>query len=337
MKESHSPLRRIVALTAFALVTLAVAGCTKKVTVDPGYTMPEGRYQADARMILYPDISIPVEVWRDTVPEGPSDTDWLLYSETVTLSPGSMYGAIMDGTPATAYQVLRRERNGGFSQLSDYLLNPSQRFLDSQWEMYVFQDAHPSGYSPATYVGRGVVAGQVTTSSPLTNLAEQVEPATVQPLIYTGEAFPADSNISMSWRAVDDAVGYWIQIYDFKGTTEERLLSAQPAPFVTSKIRNMFVGYVAGQASTSYHIGDPGALVLVQHPLLKGVQYSVRISAVNAQGRMIAFTYGPSARLSDNYPGIIRFMYQDPATGSSQARYKYYRLGAYVVMPSNPS
>jgi hypothetical protein len=342
MNASHSPLSRTFVLTAFALVALTMAGCTKKVTVDPSYTMPEGRYHADARLVVYPDLPVTVQVWRDTLPEGASDTDYLLYTETSSLAPGAMHGAIVDGTPATAFEVLRKESNGGFDQLGDYLINPCQRFLESQWELYVFQDSHPSSYLPATYVGRGVVAGQVTTSSPLTNLGEQgavdlVTPTnTVAPLIFTGDQTPADSNFTITWQTVTGAVGYWIQIYDYTGSTEQRLLSASPAPFVTTHVRNMLVAYAAAPA-TSYQIGTTadGVMVLTHHPLLHGVQYSLRISAVNDEGRMIAFTYGPNARLQPSYPGLIRYMYTVPETGASQARYMYFSIGAYTVTPTN--
>lgn len=324
MNVLHSPLRRIVALTAFALVALAMAGCTKKVTVDPGYVQPEGRTDADARLIVYPDLPITVQTWTDLLPDGPGLEDTLVSTVQVSVSPGSVYGTIMDGTPASAYQVLRRERNGGFAQLDDYLVNPTLRFLDSQWELYTFKDSHPSGFTPATYLGRGVIAGQVTSTSPLTNLGEQA--GTVAPLIYTGEAAPVDSNITMSWQPVTGAVGYWIQIYQFQGSTEAQLLAARPAPFVPLETRNMFIGYVPAPA-TSYKLGEEGAMVLTRRPLLRSVQYFVRISAVNAQGEMIAFTYGdPNGRVLPSFPGIIR--------GVSD--YRFYLPGAYAVLPSLP-
>jgi hypothetical protein len=315
MNESRSPLRRIAALAAVVVVALALAGCTKKVTVvDAGYTAPEGSFSADARLIVYPDLAITVENWLDRLPEGPSEEDSLTSTDQLAVAPGTLHGVIVDGTPATAYQVLRREGNGGFAQLNDYLLTPTVRFLDSEWEIYTFHDARPSGFNPPSYVGRGVVSGEVTAQSPLTNLAEEAGSA-VPALTYTGSTAPPDSNIPMSWDAVPGAVGYWIQIYQFRGGSQEQLLEAQPSPFVTSQARNFFVGYVAAPA-TSYQLGQPGALVLARKPLLRSVEYLVRITAVDANGNLLAYTYGDWEYLR--------------AVGT----YQRYRVGAVRVIPS---
>jgi hypothetical protein len=292
MNDLRSLLRRIAPLAAVALVALAMLGCTKKITsVDPNFTAPEGRPSADARLIVYPDAPITVETWTDILPDGPGPEDILVSTEQGYIAPGTLHGLILDGTPASGYQVLRRESGGGYAQLKDYVLNPAVRFLDSQWEVYTFDDAQPSGFSPPSYVGRGVVAGAVTPTSPLTNVGELMPGSDIPALRYTGVAAPLDSNITMSWEAVPGATGYWIQIYQFKGGAVEQLLAAAPAPFIPGNVRNFFVGYVAAPA-TEYKLGEPGALVLMRRTLLKSVEYLVRISAVNDQGEMIAFTYG---------------------------------------------
>lgn len=315
MNDLRSLLRRIAPLAAVALVALAMVGCTKKVTnVDPNYTAPEGRYSGNARLIIYPDAPITVETFTDYLPDGPGPEDILLSTEQVYVAPGTLHGLIMDGTPASGYQVLRRESSGGYAQLKDYVLNPVVRFLDSQWEAYTFDDARPSGFSPPSYVGRGVVAGTVTPTSPLTNVGELMS-TNIPALRYTGEGAPRDSNITMSWQAVPGAVGYWIQIHQYKGSSEAQLLAAAPAPLISSNVRNFFVGYVAAP-DTSYKLGRPGALVLTRRTLLNSVEYLVRISAVNDRGELIAFSYGDWQ--------YIR------AVGA----YRRYRVGAAKVVPT---
>ena len=312
MNDLRSPLRRVAPFAAVILVALAMAGCTKKVTnVDASYTAPEGQLSADARMIVYPDAPITVLTYTDNVPDGPNpdngnpgEEDVLLSTEQVYIAPGVLHGLIMDGTPASGYQVLRRESNGGYAQLKDYVLTRVASFLDSQWEAYTFDDVRPSGFNPPSYVGRGVVAGTVTPASPLTNVSElggseAPTQTDIPTLNCTGKAAPSSLDLTtssvlgltMSWGAVPGAMGYWIQIYQFKGDSEAQLLAAAPAPFIARDVRNYFVGYVPAPA-TEYTLGEPGALVLTQRALLPDVEYLVRISVVNDRGEMIAFTRG---------------------------------------------
>jgi hypothetical protein len=317
MTPPRSPLRRIATLTAFVVVALALAGCTKKLTsVDPAFTAPEGQTAPDARLTLYTDQSVTLETWADLVPDGADPTDTLLTTEAVAFAPGTLHGLILDGTPASGYQVLRREGNGGYAPLKDYVLSPVARFLESQWEAYTFADANPSGFDPPTYVGRGVVAGEVTRNSPLTNVAE-LGRQPIAELTYTGDPAPRDSNITMSWNPVAGAAGYWMQIYVFLGDADAAIHAAQPAPFVASQTRNYFMGYVAAPA-TSYKLGENGALVLTRRTLLSGVAYQVRVSAVDDQGQLIGFSYGDWKYLQ----GV--------------GTYRRFRAGAATVSPTRP-
>jgi hypothetical protein len=318
MNDLRSPLRRIAPFTAVILVAMALAGCAKKVTsVDASYTAPEGQLSADARLIVYPDAAIPVETWTDVLPSGPGEEDLFTGTEQVSIAPGTLHGTILDGTPASGYQVMRREGNGGYAQLKDYVLSPVVRFLDSQWEMYAFSDARPSGFSPPSYLGRGVIAGVVTPASPLTNTSELMS-SDIAALQYTGATAPRDSNFTMSWNAVPNAAGYWIQIYQFTGDNIPAILqSVQPAPFVLNYVRNFFIGYVAAPA-TGYKLGEPGAQVLVKRPLLYLADYRVRVVAVNGQGELIAFSYGDWQYLRE------------------QGLYRRFRAGSITVIPTRP-
>lgn len=318
MNDLRSPLRRLAPFAAVVLVALAMSGCTKKITsVDAGYTAPEGQPGADARLIVYPDASVYVETWADLKPDGRGEEDVLTGVGQVSFAPGTLYGTILDGTPASGYQVMRREGNGGYAQLNDYVLNPVARFLDSQWEVYAFSDARPSGFSPPSYQGRGVIAGAVTAASPLTNASELMS-SDITALQYTGAKVPRDSNLTMSWSAVPGAAGYWIQIYEFTGGTEALLQSARPAPFVLRDVRNFFIGYVAAPA-TGYKLGEPGAQVLVKRPLLYLVEYQVRVVAVNGQGELIAFSYGDWQYIRE------------------QGLYRRFPAGATAVIPTRPA
>jgi hypothetical protein len=298
MNDSRSPLCRAVALAIAVGLALTMAGCAKKVTsVDASYTAPEGQRDADARLIVYADAPLTVELWADLPPDGPllpdgshDDADTLVSRQTFPVAPGTLHGTIFDGTAASGYQVLRRESNGGFAQLKDFVLTPSLRFLESHWETYTFSDGQPSGFQPPSYVGRGLVSGVVSAASPLTNVAE-LAGADIPELTYAGSSSPRDSNIAMSWEPVAGAAGYWIQIYQFTGDAESELLASQPAPLVSNFARIFFVGYVPAPA-TSYKLGHSGALVLTRRTLLNSAEYLVRITAVDDRGRMVGFSYG---------------------------------------------
>jgi len=312
--------RSLYGLAALAVMALALVGCTKKITnVDASYTAPEGVPSADARLIVYPDAPMTLQYWIDNNPPGVDPTDVLQRVETVDIAPGTLHGMIVDGTPASAFQVLRRETNGGYGQLKDFVLNPVNKFLESQWEIYTFADPQPTGFDPPSYVGRGVVAGQITPTSPLTNAGE-VTSENIPSLTYTGPTTPPDSLITMKWNVVPGAVGYWMQVYQFRqATTAEQVQSAQASPFATNKVRNYFVGFVPAPAD-SYKIGLGGALVLARRTMLTGIEYLVRVTAVNSRGEIVGFTYG------------------DWGTVSYAAGFYYkYRLGAVRVTPTRPT
>jgi hypothetical protein len=329
MNDLRGLLRFVASFVVVILVTLAMAGCAKKVTnVDASYTAPEGLQSSQARLIVYPDAPVTLLTYTDNPPDGPDPNtgdpgaeDVLTKTEQIYAAQGTLHGLILDGTPASGYQVLRRESNGGFAQLKDYILTPVASFLDGQWEAYTFDDARPSGFNPPSYVGRGVVAGTVTPTSPLTNVSELLTTSDVANLRYTGKlgrldrpGESPDSNIAMKWEAVPGAAGYWIQIYQFTGDAELQKLAAAPAPFISHDVRNYFVGYVPAPA-TEYQLGQPGAVVLTRRTLTNKVEYLIRITAVNDRGEIIAFTFG-------DWQYIL-----------SPGSYIAYRVGAAKVTP----
>lgn len=316
--HGHRRRRFAAAAILLALSGLTLLGCSQKVTaVDPGFTFPEGRPNADARLVMYPDVAVPVTTWNDNGPTGPDPSDVIRSTDEVRqLSAGAIHGAIFDGTPSTGYQVLRRESNGGLLALKDFVIRPERRFLDSQWELYAFDDPTPSGFTPPSYIGRGVVSDAITALSPLTNMGSTAG-TTVADLPYTGNRTPPDTLITMKWVPEPSAVGYWIQIYQFRGGPDAKILSAAPAPFARGETRDFLVAWVPAPAD-SYKIGRPGALVLTRRELLSGGEYFVRVSAIDAQGRLAAFTYGDE----DVLPGNLS--------------YRTFRLGAARVLPFNP-
>ena len=273
--------------------------------------------------MLYPDVPTAIRIYRDNVPPGPSPSDQLIGStEARVAGPGVVHGLIVDGTGSETFQVLRRESGGGLRVVKDFLLRPARRWLDSHQGAFLFSDTLDSGYSPPTYVGRGVIGGVVTTSAPLTNEA-QVGSDPIAAITYTGSKFPndaqgrCDSLFTMSWNAVPGAAGYWIQAFQYRQATSAELIrSSVPAPMYLNLSSDLFVGYVAAPA-TQYKLGGPGALVLTQRTPICGRQYQVRISAVDALGRLVGYSYG------------------DTATAQGATTYERYPSGSVVVQPQD--
>lgn len=319
---------------AIALLVALVPGCAKKITtVNAAFTTPEGIFNPNARLFLAPDSPIGVNVYADLTGNGPSPDDTFLVSYPAYLDgPGAIHATILDQTVASAYQSFRREGNGGLRLLQDYPLLPKRRWLDTHWELYNFTDLSPSSYSPPTYIGRGIVSGVVTRTSPLTNFAQLVG-AGIVPIFLDFQIFldrqslpdsvfsPQDTIFALHWSEVPNATGYWIQIYSFTGDAFEKIRSAAPAPIYANKSRDNLVAFVPAPAD-SYRITVSPGQVLTYTPLIIGHQYLARISAVDASGGLIGYSYGDSDQ-------IIGY----PADG----QYVRFPIGAYRVNPKHPT
>ena len=287
-----------VVLAAFAAIA---AGCSKKVTnADPAYTTLEGTPDANARLVIWPDTPNNVILFDDLPPPGPPSHAGDPTDDTVlTVTPqfftgrGSVETMLLDGTIANGFQIYRRAGNGGLEPIRDFTLNASRKWLDTDWEVYQEADPTPSNYAPTSYIARGVLAGEVTTRSPLSNEAQITAPTPTHSIAYTGTATPADSLWTLSWTNVPGASGYWIHVYQFRpdAGNDEVIASGTPSPIWNGKVHDSFVGFVPSPAIT-YKLGGPGALVLTQKPPLFGQEYLVRITAVDAAGQLIAYTQG---------------------------------------------
>jgi len=325
------------ALAALAL-PVALAGCSKKITsADAGYTQLEGIPDPSAQLMVWPDIPTEVRYYDDLGTPGPSESDTLLEVVKVyRTGPGAVQSMLLDGGLASGFEFFRRASNGGFQPMRDYVVNAPRKWLDSHWELYELTDTQPSGFSPPTYLARGLLAGSTTANSPLTNAA-QLTATTTASLVYSGALFPArsDTNFTMSWGAVPGAVGYWLHVYQFRpdASNDELIASATPSPVWSGKVRDQFVGYVAAPA-TSYKLGTPGANVLTYKPPISGQVYLVRVTAVDGQGQLIAFSGSDLSRLTVDADGHLQNV-----TGAGyqvlqeEGRWKVFSLGASPVNP----
>ncbi len=330
----------ILGLAALAL-PVVIASCSKKITtVDADYTSLEGTPNADTQMFAWSDTPTEVRYFDDLASPGPSETDTLLQIvPTYRTGPGAVQTMLLDGSAASGFEFFHAASNGGLEPMRDFVVNSPRKWLDSHWELYELSDVSPTGYSPATYVARGLLAGQANAASPLSNAARVTTP-TSRMLQYIGSAIPSDSLFTMEWAPVTGAAGYWIHVYQFRpdATIDEAIASGTPSPVWNGKVRDQFVGYVAAPA-TSYKLGSPGAKVLTFKPPLFGQEYLVRITAVDAQGQVLAFIGTDLTHVT--YDPVIQAI-RGPVGGAyrvvqEEGRWKIFPLGAYLVNPTRPT
>lgn len=298
-----------VAVALFAL--LAVSSCSKKkILVDPTDGL-EGVASA-SQMVVWAETPNPVSTYADTLTPGPNpDTeppDRLLGVEDVyALGPGVVHGAILDYTSASRFDVFR-DAGSGFRLLKDFDVSPLRRYLFSQTDLFPFTDQHPGARALQRYVGRGVVEGVTTQLSPKTNIGRVTLAAVAGDLHFTAptgippDFRPApDSLLALAWDAYPGAAGYWVHVYQF--TTQggdEIIRSGIPQPYYFGVTRDFFLAYFPASV-TSYRMGlnsdgtptfplPGGARIITEKSLVNSQIYNVRVSAVNDNGELIAYT-----------------------------------------------
>jgi hypothetical protein len=285
------------ALTACGLLAIS---CSKKPTrVDASYTTPEGTRSDAVRLVLWPSLPNSAAHFKDLPPVGGGPEDSLIDILTFRRDPeGSLRGMVFDGTPATAYQVLRRETNGGLQALNDFAFTPTRRWLDSDWEVYEFLDTRP--IATPSYIGRGVLAGVIGSASPLTNEA-QLAPHTV---VNIPLSFPTDTTVS--WDPVPGAALYFAHIYQLRqAPPNEQILSGAPAPIYRGLSRDFFLGLTA--TPQVFGRDQPFTGIVLTRRNMPPASYLARVSAVDSQGQLIAYSFGDSAEIVGDVGEYLKF------------------------------
>jgi hypothetical protein len=290
-------VRFVPRLAVLAALTAAVvaAGCARKLTsVDEALiagVFPEGvrgsGEQTPSDLVVWADLGLAV------VADASPDT---VVATLYRSAAGAIVGLVFDYIGAGGYQLFRREPNGAFRAYEDFVRTPTRRWTDHDYygttngtvvlppaQLFEFSDAAPPPTAMPAYIGRAVVEGVSSAEHPLTNLGQTVAGEQVQPLI------------TMSWNAVAGAAGYWLHIYHRRPDVRpgvETIQTGLPSPIATGKIRDFFIGFIPAPL-TSYKLGEPvppGGRVLV-YRIINGLQeVLIRVSAVDADGRLLATT-----------------------------------------------
>jgi hypothetical protein len=144
-------------------------------------------------------------------------------------------------------------------------------------------DQRPSPFNPPTYVGRGVVGGHITLQSPVTN-----------PAIATADTIAnldavLDTSGTLMWASVPGAAHYFVQIFrSITGDGYAALYNSAPSPLATKDHRDALDAWIPCAAD-----GTPQTPVVLQWiPMVPYWLYFMRMSAEDAEGRLLAYTYG---------------------------------------------
>jgi hypothetical protein len=349
---SHGSASRVRATNAavpaaLVLLALCLASCADKITtVDPGL-VPEGAASTQSGLAVWREIPNHVYVYIRGNPTGDPPVPHVLIDSVTAVSPlpGQVHGVIRDSTTANAYQVYRRETNGGYTEIYDFTATAARKWFDRGWEIYHFTDADTT-VPTRTYLGRGVVGGRATLGAPLTNEASDQVRA-VHNINYRGatgfdsqgEASPLDSLFLMEWDAVENAVAYYIHVYQWSFNLinlDEQIASGMPAPLFIGKSRDVLVAYMpvpnpppAPGVRVLFRMPTPTATpsdvrILTVRETRYGQEYLVRIAAVDALGQLIAYTYGNNSQELASLPD---------GTTLPSTQFAAYPLGAVRVVP----
>lgn len=310
---------RLAWLALLVALTLVALSCAERITnLDPSLQpplYPEGQ-PSTAQLMVWPETPVLVFRYREgtnsprgpnnqaipTNPPPPADT-FLSVREVYAVRPGVVRGMILDDTPAERFQLFRRE-GPGFRQLQDFAIRRGHPILDSvvtRADLLEFTDPKPYP-GERQYIGRGVIGDAVTLTSPLTNLARTSRDTvsrTIRFLDWEMGRFNEDSSaiegVSLAWEAVPGAIGYWLQVYRLGSQRgEEIIASGAAAPLYTGRTQDYLVAYVPSApvgGVEAFDIVDPapGVRVMVAKRMVFQ-QYTVRISAIGADGELIAYT-----------------------------------------------
>jgi len=300
------------ALVACALAATLLSSCSSKVTaVDSSYTMPEGVTSPYAQMVVWNDQPTVMRFYHDNQPADPDVTDSLLFVSPLAAYPaGTHRGMIIDSTQADRYQIFRTEGNGGVRQLFNFALMPTRKWLQTLTEAYSFADQSPIGLS--SYIGRGLVSGVATPTSPLTNFPTVSTGALAN--INLDAVWYGNGKIKLKWDQVPNAARYIVQVYTFRadiGSLENQVLSGVPAPLYDGEVSDDFVGFVPANVNL-YFVGDStrsDIKVIQVRPMIAGSSKFVRMAALDGQGHMIGITLGdpdPLKAFAHGDMGLVR-------------------------------
>jgi len=285
----RSPVLALVRTSFVCIAALAaLAGCSKKTTAPNSQALPEGDQNGQVLMVGWPEqASIWFTAADPATPETPSDDFVFELGTDYWQDPAGVRTASLDMSQSNQLQAFRIGSDGNATELFDFLLPPSLRFIGRNMDLYEFEDLSP-GTTPS-YTGRGVYNGVVTPTSPVSNVIKVTGPITDN-LDFTPAPKGAanDSVLDVQFSEDPRASFYILEINianDILGNgssfSTERRLRAIPSPLQpgTRPLQSFILLMPAGSGPTGFSTPISSGL----WPLA----FYVRVSAFDADGQMV--------------------------------------------------
>jgi hypothetical protein len=276
-------------LGGLALALILVPGCAKKATAPNSRTLPEGLQDGQLLMMGWREQpSYSFTIADPGTPENPFDDRLSAYAEDFHMGPGVVRSATFDGSPANAMEPFRIGSDGNAQAVFDFLLAPSLRFIGLNTDLYQFDDPNPTGATPS-YVGRGLVDGLATVTSPVSNVI-RVSGTIDETLdfLVTPKLFAGDSVLKIRYTEDPRATFYVVEVNDAgavlgNGSSYafERRARAIPSPLQpgTRPLSSLFAVLPPG-------VGSTGISTAISSPVWP-IPFYIRVSAYDADGRMV--------------------------------------------------
>lgn len=270
-----------------ACLMLGVLGCSKKVTDPNSRPAPEGQqgqmlmmgwHEQGSVWFVIHDPGTPDNPFDDFVGEGGTD----YWADTAGVRTSTL-----DLSQSNQLEAFRVGSDGNVAQMFDFLLDPTVRFIGTNLEDFDFEDFKP--LPNPKYYGRGVLNGQITTASPITNQAGAFQTCDNSlNFIPAPKAPPGDSVLDVRFEDDPRAAFYVVEISNASGVlgtgdvySNLRRLYGIPSPLLPgSQALNRFTYLLPAGSGTT---GIQARLSRQHWPLF----FHIRVSAFDAGGRMV--------------------------------------------------
>jgi hypothetical protein len=323
--------RRLAGIAVAVLASASLSSCSQKVTsVDGDYTTLEGVTSPEARLVVWHDAPSYSYRYEDHNLADPDTLGGDILIETTKYQrydDHTIHGMIFDQTMANRFEGFRKEDGGGLREFVDFRIESTVKWLETETELFHFVDRTPANFQPPTYICRGAIQGVVNPESPLTNYGS--DPLVSLTNMDAVAKWDRPSGmLDLTWSAVPNASRYLIQVYVFRNDLQdlsEKILAGTPAPIYDGSSNDLWVAFAPGTV-TRLFVQDPARTDLTvfrSRPLTFGGEYLVRVSAFDAQGRMIGITFG----LDDP---IKAFLHHQMGIERTLNEYLLYRLSAVL-------
>ena len=193
----------------------------------------------------------------------------------------SVFAAIFDGSTANGYRLYVDPGGQGFRPATDYVAAPTHTFSTGVNGYRI----KALGWDPTVdnvYLGRGSRNGLESTAAPktkpatafMTSFPLEFARRVDVPLVAPVDSAQVDSLPTLTWSPVAGATRYLVVVVGRNG-----------------------IVYYAFTDATTQTIGAPTDLLVENIPLRRGFLYRWGVNAIDAQNRIIGFTYQARALL----------------------------------------